>query len=58
MNQETKGKLEVSRDVVEQLNGMVRNSSGPAGYNHAPRTPGPGPSPSISLDGAGQSYED
>ena len=55
MNQETKGKLEVSRDVVEQLNAMVRDSAGPAGYSQAPRTPGP--SPSTSLDGTGQDQD-
>jgi hypothetical protein len=49
MIQETKGKLEVSKDVVEQLKSMVRNSGGPAASDLAPRIPGP--SPSTSLDG-------
>lgn len=50
MNQENQGKLEVSRNVVEQLNAMARNSAAPGGYSQAPRTPGPTPSPSIARD--------
>lgn len=50
MNHETKGNLEVSRDVVAQLNAMVRNSSAAAGSNQAPRTPGPTPSPTLNND--------
>ncbi len=49
MNQETRGKLEVSKDVVEQLNAMARNSAAPVGYGQAPRAPGPTPSPSSNV---------
>jgi len=49
MKQETKGKLEVSREVVEQLNAMVRNSAAPVSSGQAPRSPGPTPSPSSNI---------
>jgi hypothetical protein len=48
MNQETQGKLAVSRDVVEQLNAMARNSAAPANYAQDPRSPGPPPTPNNS----------
>jgi hypothetical protein len=47
MNQVQQEKLEVSRQVVEQLNGMVRN--GAASNPHGPDTaPGPGPAPNTA----------
>jgi hypothetical protein len=45
MNQEPQDKLEVSRDVVEQLNDMVRNSAASSAYGQAPGMTPPGPSP-------------
>lgn len=45
MNQLSKEKLEVSRDIVDQLNGMVRNGAEPVGYGQAPRAPTPPPNP-------------
>lgn len=49
MNQEAQEKLEVSKDIVEQLSTMVRSSAAHGGYNQAPRTPGPSPSPSSNV---------
>lgn len=47
MNQEPQDKLEVSTDVVEQLNGMVRNSATIGAHGQGPdMAPGPGPTPS------------
>jgi hypothetical protein len=43
MTQESQERLEVSKDVVEQLNAMTHNSAAPVGYNQEPRTPGPPP---------------
>ncbi len=50
MNQEPQDKLEVSRDVVEQLNAMVRNCAQSAAYGDGPdmSPPGPPPTPSLS----------
>ena len=45
MNQQNKAKLEVSKNVVEQLNAMASRSAAPAAYGQAPRTPGPPPTP-------------
>lgn len=45
MNQESQGKLEVSRDVIGQLNDLVRNCAEPVGYGQAPRGPTPPPNP-------------
>ena len=45
MNKEPNDTLEVSKDVVEQLNGMVRNGAASVGSGQAPRSPGPAPSP-------------
>lgn len=45
MNQESQDKLEVSTDIVEQLNDMVRNAVAASAYGHGPdMTPGPSPS--------------
>jgi hypothetical protein len=53
MNQEPQEKLEVSSDVVKQLNGMVRDCAASTGYGQGPDT-SPGPSPS----NARSDYED
>ena len=47
MNQEPQDKLEVSSDVVEQLNGMVRGGATAGKSAQGPdMQPGPGPAPS------------
>lgn len=47
MNQEPQDKLEVSNDVVEQLNDMVRNGAAAGNSAQGPdMQPGPGPAPS------------
>ncbi len=61
MNTESQGKLEVSSDVVEQLNSMVRDSAAPGAYRVGPAgTPGPNPTrPPKSIDSfAHSSYEE
>jgi hypothetical protein len=51
MNQDSQEKLEVSMDVVDQLNAMVRKGDAPNGYGQAPRSPGPAPSnPRVGSD--------
>ncbi|MEO8673876.1 MAG: hypothetical protein ABI411_21410 [Tahibacter sp.] len=52
MNQKAQEKLEVSRDVVEQLNTMVRSSAGRGGPDQGPDTspPGPPPTPQVAYD--------
>lgn len=51
MNQDAQEKLEISRDVVEQLNGMVRSSAAAGAYGQGPDTsPGPGPAPNAHVD--------
>lgn len=45
MNQGSQEKLEVSRDVVNQLNDLVRNSAESVGNGQAPRSPAPPPNP-------------
>lgn len=49
MNQKPQEKLEVSSDVISQLNAMARN--GTASSAHGPESsPGPGPAPEIQRD--------
>jgi hypothetical protein len=56
MNQDSKEKLEVSRDVVEQLNAMVRNCATSVGNGQGPSSPGPPPNPRPSI--VRDEYED
>jgi hypothetical protein len=55
MNQKPKGTLEVSKDVVAQLNAMVRNSATLDANGQSPRSPEPPPSPKLD---ARSDYED
>ena len=45
MNQEPQDKLEVSTDLVEQLNDMLRTSAAAGAYGQAADMTPPGPSP-------------
>lgn len=45
MNQDPQDKLEVSPDVIEQLNDMVRNSASIGTYDQGPDKSPPGPTP-------------
>jgi hypothetical protein len=46
MNPKSQEKLEVSENVVEQLNAMARNCASPISYGQGPDTAPPGPAPS------------